>query len=458
MTDIQGAARPHSLSFLTDSFAGIALGFVACSALGLGFLLGLPAPVHGGNGHFVHGVGAVNSSMGGAGTGLPSDVLGALFLNPALLADVEGHQMVFGVEFVQSDASVTSTVQTPFGPLTGSTEDGSDLTPIPAVGWAYRPEDGSLALGFGVLGLAGFSTDYPADPANPILVPQPQGLGRVQADYTLLQIPFAVAWQATEDLSLGFQLNGGWATLEATPFAGVAPDCSGPTTCFFTSVDKDGAFGVGFQLGLHYRVSDALSLGLSYVSEQSYEDFSWNATVTNPNLPTFGLSRRVRFDLDSPQRVGVGLGFEPNEHWSLGLDVRWVNYSDTDGFEEGPIDPATLTAPGLGWDDMWVYAVGAQYRFTNGVTLRAGYNLSDAAVQPRTAFFNVQSPANFEDHYTLGLGFPLYDHLDVHVGYYHVPDNAVGGPFQSPLGPVPGTRVENEISVDSFLFAFTFNP
>jgi len=431
---------------------------VVISVLSLGSLF-LPAQVvEAGNGHFLHGVGAVNSSMGGAGTGLPTDVLGALFLNPALLTETEGHEFVFGVEFVQSDSSVTSTVSTPFGPFTGTTEGEADLTPIPAVGWAYRPEGSSLAFGFGVLGLAGFATDYPADPTNPILAPQPAGLGRVQADYSLLQIPFSIAWAVNEKLSLGFQLNGGWATLEATPFGGISPDCSDPTTCFFRSVDRDGAFGFGFQLGLYVKPTETLGVGFSYSSEQTYEDFSWNTTVANPNLPTFGLSQRVRFDLDSPQIVAVGLGFEPGEHWSFGLDARWVNYSDTDGFGAGPIDPMTLTTPGLGWDDIWIFALGAQYELDSGITLRAGYNLSDAAVQPDTAFFNVQSPANFEDHYTLGIGFPLYDKLDVNLGYYHVPENAVGGNFQSPIGPIPGTRVENAISVDSYLFSFSFHP
>lgn len=419
----------------------------------------LPAPVaEAGNGHFLHGVGAVNSSLGGAGTGVPTDILGALFLNPALLTEFEGHQMVFGVELVQSESSVTSTVPTPFGPFSGTTEGESDLSPIPAVGWSYSPRDSSLTFGFGVLGLAGFATDYPADPTNPILAPQPQGLGRVQADYSLLQIPFTVAWEVNDRLSLGFQLNGGWATLEATPFGGLSPDCSGPTTCFFPSVDRDGAFGYGFQVGLFVEPTDSLSFGLSYSSEQKYEDFSWNTTIANPNLPTFGLSRRVRFDLDSPQIVGAGLGFRPNEHWSIGLDARWINYSDTAGFEEGPISPQTFTAPGLGWDDIWIFALGVEYTMDNGVALRAGYNLSEAAVQEDTAFFNVQSPANFEDHYTVGVGFPLYDKLDVSFGYYHVPDNAVGGAFQSPFGPIPGTRVENEISVDSYQFSFSFHP
>lgn len=441
-------------SWISSKALTIVLGFATCFAVALA-----PSPAVAGNGHFLYGVGAVQASMGGVGAGLPTDVLGALFLNPAMLSELEeGHHMVFGVELVQSDSTVTSTVSTPFGPFTGSTEGESDLAPIPAVGWSYRPEGGRVTFGFGVLGLAGFATDYPADPTNPILAPQPQGLGRVQADYTLLQIPFAISWQVRDNLAFGFQINGGWATLEATPFGGLSPDCSGPTTCFFRSVDKDGAFGYGFQLGVYFEPNPKFGLGFSYISEQTYEDFSWNTTVANPNLPTFGLSSRQRFDLDSPQIIAAGIGFRPSSQWSFGLDARLISYSSTDGFRGGPIDPVTFTSPGLGWDDIWVFGIGGQYEFNNGVTVRAGYNLSDAAVQPETAFFNVQSPANFEDHYAFGLGFPLYESLDVHIGYYHVPENAVGGAFQSPFGPVPGTNVTNEISVDSYQFAFSFKP
>lgn len=429
---------------------------LGCLALLVTFLTPAPAALAG-NGHFTHGVGAINSAMGGVGTGMSTDLLGALARNPALLTQYEGYQMAFGIELVQSDSSVSSTVQTPFGPFSGTTEGESDLSPIPTVGWSYKPDGGSVAFGFGFLGLAGFSTDYPQDPTNPILAPQPQGFGRVQADYSVLHIPFAVAWQVHPKLSLGASLNGAWATLEATPFGAAGPDCSGPSTCFFPAVDRDGAFGVGLQAGLHYQIDDAWSVGLSYSTEQSFEDFSWNATVANPDLPTFGTGREVRFNLNVPQIASAGLGFEPSDRLSLGLDARWINYSDTDGFRGGPVDLATLVPPGLGWEDIWVVGIGGEYTFPGGVALRLGYNLSEAAVPDEAAFFNVQSPANFEDHYTAGLGFPVGDKLQVNLGYYHVPSNEVAGPFQTPLGPLPGTRVANEISVDSYLMSFTFD-
>lgn len=437
--------------------SSIRLTSLRCAALVCAGLLLAPLAALAGNGHITHGAGAINSSMGGAGTGLPGDVLGALFLNPALLAQMDGHQMSFGIELAQSEASTSSTVPTPFGPFSGSTEDDADLAPIPTVGWSYRPADGRVAFGFGLIGLAGFATDYPVDPTNPILAPQPQGLGAASSEYSLLKVPFAVAWQATPKLSLGASVNLGWATLEASPFGGLTPDCSSPTDCFFPDVDKDGAAGFGFQLGLLYQFNDKVGLGFSWASEQTFEDFTWNLEVANPNLPTFGTGRSEEFDLDAPQIFAVGLGLRPTEAWALALDVRWIGFEDTDGFRGGPFDAATGLPPGLGWDDIFVYAVGAEYQFPNGVALRAGYNLSDSAITPDSTFFNVQSPAAFEDHYTFGLGIPVYDKLNLDFGYYHVPDNAVSGPFQSPFGPVPGTRIENEISIDSILMSFTFD-
>ena len=53
----------------------------------LGLALFVAAPSWAGNGNMLHGFGAVNSSMGGAGAGLwVDDPVGALMFNPALIS------------------------------------------------------------------------------------------------------------------------------------------------------------------------------------------------------------------------------------------------------------------------------------------------------------------------------------------------------------------------------------
>lgn len=427
----------------------------ACAAA-IGLSLLVAPPLSAGNGHFIHGVGATNSSMGGAGAALPNTPLGALAYNPALLTELEDHRFEFGVELVATDTTVSSTVETPFGPIGGRTEDDTDLANVPSFAWSRGPEDGNTAFGVGFLAMAGFGTDYPQDPTNPILAPQPQGFGSVFSSYRMLRMPAAVAWRLSDRLSLGLSLNLGWASLEARPFGGAAPDCSSPVSCFFPTLNDDSAIGYGATLGLHYRPSDAWAFAAAYHSEMSFEEFEWNTTVANPDLPTFGTARRVEFTLDSPEMLVLGTAWRPNDRLSVALDGRWIGYEDTQGFGRG-FDPRTGAALGLGWDDITVLALGVELRATPAVALRAGYNRSDSAVPPESAFGNVASPAVFEDHLTLGLGWQAYDALEINLGVYRVFENEVTGPFVGPQGPVPGTSVTNTMQIDSGLLTFTFH-
>lgn len=413
-------------------------------------------PAGAGNGHFIHGVGAVQSSMGGVGVALPTGTLGALYLNPAMLATVEGHEFGFSIELVDSQPVVESSVQTPFGSFTGRTENESDLAVIPSFGWARGADDGRrVTLAMGVLSLAGFGTDYPQDSTNPILLPQPLGFGGVYSSYRFMKIPFAVAWRPAPELALGVSLNAGWASLAAQPFGGTTPDCSSATRCFVPDVSEDSAFGYGLQVGAVWTPAPAWSFGAAYTSEQSFEDFSWNSRVANPDLPSFGSQREIRFGLDVPQSLAAGIGWTPSSRFRAGLDGRWIGYSDTQGFEAG-FDPVTGAPRGLGWEDIVVIAFGVEYQATPRLALRGGWNRSESAVPDSSAFFNVGSPAVFEDHLTLGLGWQLAPGWSVDLGVYRAFEAEVTGTFVTPAGPVPGTRVTNEMEVDSGLATITF--
>src|SRR4030088_2869619 len=97
-------------------------------------LLAAPA-VWAGNGHFLHGVGAVNSAMGGAGVALPNDTLGALNLNPALLTELDGSGFEFNAEYAKAGNAVSSQI----GPFSGRTAEAGRTPLIPAFGFSRHP-------------------------------------------------------------------------------------------------------------------------------------------------------------------------------------------------------------------------------------------------------------------------------------------------------------------------------
>ena len=136
----------------------------------------------------LHGFGPINSSMGGAGVALPEDSLNALGFNPALLAAAEGNQLSFATEFFKDGIQIHTTL----GTLSGDAHPSNQLNIVPAFGWMLRDPNKKLALGFGLIGVAGFSTDYPQDNASMLFAQPPNGFGRVFTDYSVTKIPVAL--------------------------------------------------------------------------------------------------------------------------------------------------------------------------------------------------------------------------------------------------------------------------
>ena len=57
------------------------------------------------DGHFLHGVGAINSSMGGVGIAMPRDVLVAFYTNPAGLMAFDATRADFSFEMFKPTRS-----------------------------------------------------------------------------------------------------------------------------------------------------------------------------------------------------------------------------------------------------------------------------------------------------------------------------------------------------------------
>lgn len=415
-------------------------------ALLLAALLLAGAPAWAANGHLLHGVGAVNSAMGGAGVALPNDALGALNLNPALLTQMDGSKFEFSAEYNDAKNALESSVQTPVGTFSGRTKDSGDRSVIPAFGFTVHKPQTPFAFGVGFLGLAGFGVDYAQDSTNPLLAPQPRGFGRVYSNYQLLKIPVVAAYQVSPSLSIGASFNAGHATLTADPAGFATPDCAGPNNCVFPRVNNDSSFGWGLGVGVLYKVNPMLNLGLSYSTEQKFQEFTWNTTVANTSLPSYGTARKVKFTLNAPPILVAGLAFKPTDRISIALDGKWINYERTDGFKDT-----------LGFKDMKVVGLGLQFQATDTITLRVGGNHGNSPIDKSNVFSTVPVPAVFENRITAGFGQKVTDSLTLNLGYYHVFKNRVSGPFLTPAGPAPGTRVTTEMEMDAVVATFSFS-
>jgi len=426
-------------------------------------------PALAGNGHFLHGVGAVNSSMGGVSTGLPVEVIGALNDNPALLTELDDYQVAFGVEAFKDGPEATATfVNSPIGPggslVNGSftTKGKTQLGVLPAIGFSYHPKGADWAAGFGLLAVAGFRTDWPQDSSNRIFKPQPDGFGAVKTDLAILKIPFSFAYRVSPKLSLGINLDLYQGALAISPLPPATPICTAATPgsgravdCFYSPAENQvSSYAVALQPSLFYRFADGWSLGLSYTSPQHFPDYKWNSFDALPYLnpgkvanPDFGKARIIRWKLDGPQLAAAGIGWQPNPQTKVGLDVRWVDYAGDKGAGgPGGFKP-DRSLNDIGWRSIWIGAIGVEYKATPKVTLRGGFNYSQTPIRSEVAFTSLGTPPTFKDHYCLGVGLNLTNHLEANLSGYYAPRHSVSGPLLTAFSvPSPGPQnIDQEI-------------
>ncbi|MFH1763220.1 MAG: outer membrane protein transport protein [Gemmatimonadota bacterium] len=405
------------------------------------------------DGHFLHGVGAINSAMGGVGVAGAKDVLGALYHNPAGLMAFEGHHAAISLELFKPDRTLTATAPTQHGLFTGSQASKSDFVPIPAFGWSTEFVEDKLVIGFGGLGVGGFGVDYAQSNSHPLLAPKTMGgFGQVYSNFSLLKVTPALAFAPSEKLWIGLAANIDWASLAVDPFPAASPNGAfypGATAAAST-------FGFGFQAGLIYKLTDAMNLGLAYTSQQHFGEFEWNSRNDDPTDPMWGTGRTLNFQMDAPAIIGGGISYQATDKLFVEADAKYYMYSSTEGFEKSGFTQTGAVA-GFGWDDIKVLAVGSQFQATDKFALRAGYNYSDNPIPEENSFFNVAAPAVIQHHLTLGFGFEFHEGVELSAAYYRAFESEVSGPMWHPaMGQIPQSDVTSSMFEDSFVMQFSF--
>jgi long-chain fatty acid transport protein len=90
--------------------------------------------------------------------------------------------------------------------------------------------------------------------------------------------------------------------------------------------------------------------------------------------------------------------------------------------------------PGFGWKDVDVWKLGVEYKYSQPLTLRAGYNHTDNPIQSRDVTFNILAPAVIKDHATLGFTYALASGDELTMAYMHAFKNDVTGTSILPFG------------------------
>jgi long-chain fatty acid transport protein len=409
-----------------------------------------PAPLFA-QGASLHGFGPINSSMAGAGVALPEDSLNALGFNPALVTAVQGNQISFTSEFFKDSINIHTT----FGSQQGDTHPTSHLTIAPSFGWMLRDPKKKMGLGFGLIAIAGFGTDYPQDTASILFGQPPKGFGRIYTGYQVTKIPIAFGFELNPKLSVGASLNIYVGQFYVAPLPDGTYDTAANGDIWYPEAGKPSQkFAVAPQFGFTYKATPELSVGASVTLPQNYSAYEYNSTIADPTSRNYGLHRTIEYDLDGPWSTAFGVALK-RDKMALAIDGMYTHYVGVHGFG-GPGGIVNGTVDPFGWRNVWTFKAGVQEEVGAKATVRFGYNYSQMPLRPEVVISATGAPATFEHHITGGAGFKMFPFLSAEASAYYVPRSHVVGPFPN-LQNVNQGSLDESNTLTSVLIGLNFH-
>jgi long-chain fatty acid transport protein len=384
------------------------------------------------NGDNLIGVSPASRGMGGIGVGMPVGATDTIFRNPAWMTYYKGFNMSFGgILFfpeVKAKSNITGTE--------ASDTSKSKMFVVPEVGIVHQIND-KLTFGIGAFGVSGMGVDYRDN----------EGLLRMHTNFQFMRVIPTLAYKVNDAISVSGAVHLAYGSLDmganlCTPPPGIV--------CWNAGGGQSQTYGIGAQLGVAYNMGDFVYAGLTY---QSPVNMTYKRVFDSNGNGQF-----EDFKLTQPQELAFGVGVKPMDNLKVGMDIRWINWKDAKGYKH------------FQWKDQWVIALGGEFKPTQKLALRAGYNFGKSPIRGgakdptnsnnipdfnqqfsdfQIAVFNlIGFPAITEHHITLGLGYEFTKNFSIDLAYKHAFNKKVSATDSAGMGmSVEAQNAQNAISI-----------
>lgn len=326
------------------------------------------------------------SSLGRAyaGAGVDGSDISGVFYNPATMTLHPGTQIQAGFVAIGLDLDYKGN--------DGTTENGrANTQPIP-FGYISHQATDNVWVGLAMTVPFGMGTGYDDN----------WSLAKRGISAQVLTFDFNpnVAWKLSEKVSLGAGMSVQYASadLKMKDLAGQQDNM--PLTVD-GEVDAD-SWAWGFNVGMMWTPVDNLRFGLSYRSKVNHHakgDFTVNnlrqgntaitgnylngALASNQTLRALWGKHDAAVSLSTPAWLMATAAWDVNDLLSLYATFRWTDWSSFKVLDinYSVVDQGTKTKPVPNfWKDTYLVSLGADMRFYDWWTMRAGIGYETSAV------------------------------------------------------------------------------
>lgn len=177
----------------------------------------------------------------------------------------------------------------------------------------------------------------------------------------------------------------------------------------FFSAEGD-SLGVGFTAGVLIKPTDTTDIGIGFRSSVSHK-LKGDGFLT-PVLFAGDINAKFK----SPEIVTLGIRQQVTDQLTLLGGVEWANWSR---YKELDIKGAPVPIKETNnWKDSWYFSLGAEYAYSDALTLRAGAAYEKSPVPDSTR--SVRIPDNDRYWLSLGASYQITESMKANLAYSHV--------------------------------------
>lgn len=379
-----------------------------------------------------------------AGVGVDGTDLSGVYYNPATMTLHPGTQIQAGFVAVGLDLAFEGT-----GDYSHVSENGQYNTQAIPHGYISHQINDSVWVGLAMTVPFGMGTEYDDnwEFAN-------RG---ISAEVLTFDFNPNVAWKVSDKLSFGAGMSIQYAKADLKMRHDLVkgmPQAGG----FDSEIDAD-SFAWGFNVGLMWSPLENLRFGLSYRSKVNHHA---DGDLTLDNLkdpadklgqlwPYLSGSHDASASLSTPAWAMATAAWDVNDLLSLYATFRWTDWSS---FDELTIDGGSVMGQPLGdtiknkWQDAYLFSVGADLRFTNWWTFRAGIGYESSPIDDPSYRTSIIPDAD-RWWFALGSSFQATKNMQVDVSAAWLHGTGERDLYTEEGGNAKAGRFEN---LDAYLF------
>ena len=186
------------------------------------------------------------------------------------------------------------------------------------------------------------------------------------------------------------------------------------------TLDAKGITASGYNVGMMFRLSKKITLGMDYRSEIIMKARGGSADFEDVPTIAAGSFTDTYFsaDLPLPAEFTTGISYKASDKWLFAFDYNYTKWSVYKSLDVDFDSALPTSANPRNYKDVSAYRFGAQYKASEKLTVRGGYYIDESPVQK--GYFAPETPRNDSVGYTGGFTYQLNSKLGIDMSFLYL--------------------------------------